>query len=137
MGKALAQDQDESDDSAIDDLYKAVLIAPTLEDLKPAIIAATKGCTVGIHYAGDENKWMKETIGYQVQMVDLAQVIHRFFAPLRPLVQDAHFSQSKTCLVMGGEWLPAHRAENDARMSLDTTTRFVRLLHSHQALPLP
>ena len=79
VGKALAQGQDESDDSAIDDLYQAVLIAPTLEDLKPAIIAATKGCTVGIHYAGVENKWMKETIGYQGQMVDLAQVIHRFF----------------------------------------------------------
>ena len=125
--KDLANGQDESDASAIDDLYKAVLLTKTLEDLRPDILKATEGCSMGLHYAGSEKKFM-EDIGFKGEMVNLAQIMHRFLAPLRPLVQDAHFSQSKTCLAMGGEWLPPHRALFDAQMAKDTSERFVAKL---------
>ena len=66
----------------IDTLHAAVLKRQTLEDLRPEILAATAGCDAGLHYYGDENKWMIESVGYKGSMVDLYQMILRFFAIL-------------------------------------------------------
>ena len=134
LGKPLAQGQDPRSDSAIDDLYKTVLATKTLQDLKPAILEATKDCKMGLHFAGDEKPWMLNKVGYEDEMVDLAQMIHRLLEPLRPLVQNAHFSESKSCLVMEGKWRDPHRAENDARMAKDTFEGLLRLLRHHEAL---
>ena len=76
VGKELANGLDESDASAIDDLYNAVLLTKTMEEVKPDILKATKGCSMGLHYAGSEKKFM-EDIGYKGQMVNLAQIMHR------------------------------------------------------------
>jgi hypothetical protein len=132
--KELAHGQDESDAGAIDDLYKAVLGTKTLEELRPEILAQTKGCTMGLHYAGSEKAFMQD-VGFKGEMANLAQMMHRFLAPLRPEVIDTHFSQSKTCLAMGGEWLPPHRAMADARMAQETAERFVGKLRCHDAFP--
>jgi len=132
VGKALPQGQDYTSALAIDELYKAVLGHKTREELKPAILAATKGKIAGLHYAGDEKKWMLESVGYQGKMVNLHQMIQRFFHPLRHLVKDCYFSQANSCVVMGGEWRTAHRAENDALMAKDTFQGLVQLLHRHQ-----
>ncbi len=116
VGVPLPQGQDHKNALALDALHEAVLQHKTLEDLRPEILAATAGCRAGLHYAGDENKWMLESVGYKGKMVNLHQMIQRFFHPLRHLVEDCHFSQSKACLVMKGQWRIAHRAENDALM---------------------
>jgi hypothetical protein len=117
---------------ALDRLHEAVLKSKTHKELTPEILAATAGCDAGIHYAGDKNKWMLESVGYKGKMVNLHQMIQRFFHPLRHLVKDCYFSQANSCVVMGGEWRTAHRAENDALMAKDTFQGLVRLLHRHQ-----
>lgn len=61
-------------------------------------------------------------------MVDLNQMIQRFYGPLRNLVEDCELSQSTACLVMKGQWRIPHRAENDALMALDTFDGLVNLL---------
>jgi len=67
---------------ALDRLHEAVLKSKTHKELTPEILAATAGCDAGIHYAGDKNKWMLESVGYKGSMVDLYQMILRFFAIL-------------------------------------------------------
>ena len=96
--------------------------------MRPEILAATAGCDAGIHYAGDKNKWMLESVGYKGSMVDLGQMIQRFFHPLRNLVEDCELSQSNACLVMKGQWRIPHRAENDTLMAQDTFDGLVNLL---------
>ncbi len=135
MGEELAPGQDESDAGAIDALYKAVLETPTLEELRPQILAQTKGCKMGLHYAGSEKKFMAD-VGFKGEMANLAAMMHRFLEPLRKEVIDAHFSQSKTCLAVGGKWRKPHRAMDDARMAQDCAQRFVGQLRCHTPLPL-
>jgi hypothetical protein len=132
VGEELAPGQDESDAGAIDALYNAVLNTKTLQQLRPEILAQTKDCKMGLHYAGSEKAFMQD-VGFKGQMANLASMMHRFLEPLRPEVIDAHFSQSKTCLAMGGEWLAPHRAMADARMAQDTGQRFVEKLRCHDA----
>ena len=112
----------------IDTLHAAVLKRQTLEDLRPEILAATAGCDAGLHYYGDENKWMIESVGYKGSMVDLGQMIHRFLRPLRNLVEDCELSQSIACLVMKGQQRIPHRAENNALMAQDTFDGLAKLL---------
>ena len=96
--------------------------------MRPEILAATAGCDAGLHYRGDENQWMLKSVGYKGSMVDLGQMIQRFFHPLRNLVEDCELSQSNACLVMKGQWRIPHRAENDALMAQDTFDGLVNLL---------
>ena len=99
-----------------------------LEDLRPEILVATAGCDAGLHYRGDENQWMLKSVGYKGSMVDLGQMIQRFFHPLRNLGVDCELSQSIACLFMKGQWRIPHRAENDALMTQDTFDGLVQLL---------
>ena len=46
-------------------LHETVLKNKTIEDLRPEILAATAGCHAGLHFTGDENKWMLESVGYK------------------------------------------------------------------------
>ena len=71
---------------------------------------------------------MIESISYKGSMVDLGQMIQRFFHPLRNLVEDCELSQSNACLVMKGQQRIPHRAENNALMAHDTFDRLVKLL---------
>jgi len=71
---------------------------------------------------------MLESVGYKGSMVDLYQMILRFFDPLRNLVEDCELSQSNACLVMKGQWRIPHRAENDTLMAQDTFDGLVNLL---------
>jgi hypothetical protein len=82
-GKAPAQDQDR--DEAMKELHETVLRHKTFQELQSEIIPATKGCIVGMHYAGSECIWMQE-VGYTGKMVNLHQMVTRFFDPLRKLV---------------------------------------------------
>ena len=128
VGVPLPPGQDHTCALALRALHEAVLKNKTFEDLRPEILVATAGCDAGIHYAGDKNKWMLESVGYKGSMVDLYQMILRFFDPLRNLVEDCELSQSNACLVMKGQWRIPHRAENDALMAQDTFEGLVRLL---------
>ena len=124
-GNALAPNQDTGE--ALKELHEAVLQRPTFQELKLEIIAATEGFIEGMHYAGSERIWMKE-VGYTGKMVNLYWIVQHFFAPLRKLVQNCHFSQAKACLVVHGKWRVAHRAGPDAEMCMDTFRRFVAQL---------
>ena len=73
---------------------------------------------------------MLESVCYKGSMVNLHQMIQRFFHPLRNLVEDCELSQSNACLVMKGQWRIPHRAENDALMAQDTFDGLVQLLQS-------
>ncbi len=128
MGVPLPPGQDHTCALAHDALHETVLKNKTLEELTPEILAATAGCDAGIHYGGDENKWMLKSVSYKGSMVDLGQMILRFFHPLRKLVEDCELSQSIACLVMKGQWRIPHRAENDALMTQDTFDGLVQLL---------